>query len=61
MDASLRASARLKTEADILADIQMGKERVVLKDHGNVALVGGKPGDVASANEHAPSICRDEA
>jgi hypothetical protein len=44
-------ASNAQTVSDILEDIEMGKEREMLEDHGKVALVREKCGDVLPVDQ----------
>ena len=43
--------ANAQTVRDILEDVEMGKERKMLEDHGKVALVGKQRGDITPVDQ----------
>jgi uncharacterized protein YndB with AHSA1/START domain len=51
----------LQGEADILGDREMGKQRVVLEHHADVAPGGRQRGDLQAVDPHRAGIGRLEA
>ena len=54
-------AARLEAEGDVVGDPHVGKERIVLHDHREAALVGRQVGHVGAADVNAARGRPDEA
>ena len=54
-------AARLEAEGDVVRDPHVGKERIVLHDHRQAALVRRQVGHVGAADVNAPRSWPDEA
>ena len=53
-DQVLRRAARIEAEGDVLGNAHVGKQRVVLDDHREAALIGRQVRHVGPADEDAP-------
>jgi hypothetical protein len=53
-DELFRRAARVEAERDVFGNAHMGKERVILDDHREAALIGRQVRHVGSTDEDAP-------
>src|SRR5271165_6755159 len=51
----LRHFANFQAKGDIVENVQMGKQRIGLEHHGDVATLGRQVGNVPPANEDPPA------